>query len=180
MRIFNVSKLKWDKKYIIAHIIVIFTAIICGIVLYILNNINNYFYDFADVYVFYIFNFSNGTLFITHFLSELFFLYAVFAISYFTKLKFFVCPLIFFKTLFTALYTIVLCALFSTEGIVVVIFVFIPSFLLSVIALIFLSEQCKIICRPLCYFFPAILALISALIFLLLINVVFRFVVVIV
>ena len=180
MRIFNVSKLKWDKKYIIAHIIVIFAAIICGIVLYILNNINNYIYDFADVYVFYIFNFENGTLFFAHFLSELFFLYAVFAICFFTKLKFLACPLIFLKTLFTALYTIILCALFSTEGIIVVILVFIPSFVLSIIALIFLSEQCKIIRRPLCFFLPAIIALVSSLVFLLLINVVFRFIVVIV
>ncbi len=180
MRILNSNKLKWDKKYLIAYIIVIIAAIICGIVLYILNNISNYIYDFADVYVFYVFNFQNGTLFITHFLAELFFLYVVFAIGYFTKLKFLACPVIFFKTLFTALYAIVLCALFATEGVIVVILVYLPSFILSVAAMIFICEQCKQIFQPLCFFFPAILALLSALIFLLLVNVLFRFVVVIV
>ncbi|MDE7086858.1 MAG: hypothetical protein K2O67_01565, partial [Clostridia bacterium] len=114
------------------------------------------------------------------FLSELFYLYAVFLLAYFTKLKFLAFPIIFIRALFTAIYIVILCSLFGTDGIFVALIVFIPAFLCSTAVLIFLCEQCRHICTPLVYFVPAILALINTIILLLLVNVVFRVIVVIV
>ena len=180
MRILKCNKLKWDIRWIIAHVIVIIGSIICGIVLFKLNNISNYVYNFADNYVFYVFNFKSGNMFLTHFLSELIYLYVVFFICYCTKLKFLALFVVFLRTLIATIYAIVLCTLFGAEGITVAIFVFIPAFLLSMFFLFFVCEQCREVCSPLCFAFPAILALLNSLILLLLVNVVFRVVIVIV
>ncbi len=180
MRIFNKSGFKWDKRFLIACLIALILAIICGIVLYTTTKISSYIYNFADNYIFFIFNFQNGQLFISHFFTEIFFLYFAFLIARFTKLKIIAIPVMFLRTLFIFLYTALLCALFATEGVIVVILVFLPSFVCSVLAFIFLCEQSSVLCAPLAYFIPAILALINSLLFLLLINVPFRVMVVIV
>ena len=169
MRIFKCSKFKWDIRFLIAYAIVILAAIICGIVLYNLNSISHY-----------VFNFNSGKLFISHVLSELVYLYVVFLLAYFTKLKILVYPILFLRTLFTALYIIILCALFGTEGIIVAVLVFIPSFAFSVLFFIVLCEQCKQLCPPYSFICPAFLALLNSVILLLLVNVVFRVIVVIV
>ena len=180
MRIFKCNKLRWDKKCLIAYSIVMIASIICGIVLFKLNNISNYIYNYADTYIFYVFNFDNGRLIFSHLVSELFYLYIVFLLSYFTKLKFLVFPIAFLRTLFAVLYTAILFALLGTEGIIVALIVFLPSFLCSMLFLVFLCEQCKQLCTPLAFFIPAIIAVINTLILLLFVNVVFRVIVVIV
>lgn len=180
MRILKCNKLKWDFRYLIAYAVVTLIAIICGIVLYKLNSISNYVYDFANVYIFYVFNFNSGKLFVSHILSELVYLYVVFLFAYFTKFKILVYPLLFLRTLFTAVYVIILCSLFGTEGIIVAILVFIPSFFCSLFFFILLSEQCRQLCPPYSFICPAVLALVNTVILLLLVNVVFRVIVVIV
>lgn len=180
MRIFKCNKLKWDLKCLIAYAIVILAAIICGIVLYKMNSISHYVYDFADVYIFYVFNFNSGRLFVSHILSELVYLYVVFLLAYFTKLKILAYPLLFLRTLFTVLYIIILCSLFGTEGIIVAVLVFIPSFIFSAFFFILLCEHCKMVCAPYSLLCPAVLALLNTIILLLLVNVVFRVIVVIV
>ena len=180
MRIFNCNKLKWDKKSLIAYFIVIIASIICGIVLFKLNNLSYYIYQFADNYVFFVFNFKNSSLFFSRFLGELFYLYVVFLLAYFTKLKFLAYPILFFKLLFSVLYSISLCVFFGAEGIIVAIIVFIPSTLFSIVTFILITEQCKQLCTPLVYACPAILALINSIILMLLVNLVFRVIVIIV
>lgn len=180
MRIFNCNKLKWDRRCLIAYGIVIIVSIICGIVLFKLGNLSSYVFQYADSYVFYVFNFQNGSIFFSHFLSELFYLYVVFLLAYFTKLKFLAYPILFLRTLFIVIYTALLFSFFGAEGIIVAIIVFIPSYLCSVLFLVVLCEQCRQICRPLVFFCPAIIALINSIILLLLVNVVFRVIVVIV
>lgn len=180
MRIFKCNKFKWDIRYLIADAVVIIGAIICGIVLYKLNSVSNYVFDFANIYIYYVFNFTSGRLFLSHIISELVYLYAVFLLAYFTRLKLFVYPILFLRTLFTALYIIILCSLFGTEGLVVAVLVFIPSFICSIIFFIFLCEQCRQLCPPYSYICPAVLALINTIILLLLDNIVFRVIVVIV
>lgn len=180
MRILKCNKIKWEIKSIIAYIIAVILAIICGIVLFKLNSISNYVFDFANVYIFYVFNFNSGRLFLSHILSELVYLYVIFLLAYFTKFKILAYPILFLRTLFTALYIAVLCSLFGTEGIIVAILVFIPSFLCSAAFFIILREQCRQICPPYSFICPAVLALINSIIFLLLVNVVFRVIVVIV
>lgn len=180
MRIFNCKKLKWSKKFIIAYIIVIFAAIISGIVLYKINNISTYVYNFADRYIFYLFNFKNGNLFLAHFLVALFFFYLVFLLAYFTKLRCLSLFFIFCRCVFFVLYASVMCSFFGTEGISVVILVYIPSFVIGHLLFLFIAEQCRCVCAPLSYILPAIMALLNTLIFLLLVNVIFRAIVVIV
>lgn len=180
MRIFKTNKLKWDIRFLIVDAIVILAAIICGIVLYKMNNISNYVYDFANIYIFYVFNFNSGRLFISHILSELLYLYVVFLLAYFTKFKILAYPLLFLRTLFTSLYIVILCSLFGTEGLIVTILVYIPAYLCSVAFFIILREQCKQVCAPYSFICPAVLALLNTIILLLLVNIVFRVIVVIV
>ena len=180
MRIFNCDKLKWESKFIITSVIVIFASIISGIVLFKLSDFNDYAYNFADIYVFYIFNFKNGHLFLAHFLSDLFYFYAVFLICYFTKLKVLGYIILFIKALFAVFYCAVLFAFFGSEGLIVALIVFIPSFLLSLAIYLVILEQCRFLCKPFAFFAPAICALISSIVLLLLVNVIFRVIVVIV
>lgn len=180
MRIFNCDKLKWSQKFIITSAIVIILSIISGIVLFKLSNFNNYAYNFADIYVFYIFNFKNGALFLAHFLSDLFYFYTVFLICYFTKLKAIGYILLFIKVLFGAFYCAVLLAFFGSEGLIVSVIVFIPSFLISVALYLLFLEQCRLLCSPFSFFAPAVGALISSIILMILVNIIFRVIVVIV
>lgn len=180
MRIFNCKKLKWSKKFLIAYIIVIFAAIISGIVLYKINNVSTYVYNFADKYIFFLFNFKNGNLFLAHFLVALFFFYLVFLLAYFTKLRFISLFFIFFRCVFFVLYASVMCCFFGTEGIAVVILVYVPSFVLWLAMFLFIAEQSRCLCSPISFVFPAIMALLNALLFLLMVNVIFRAIVVIV
>lgn len=180
MRKLKSKKLKWDKRNIIAYFCVLIAAIICGIVLFKIGNVSSYVYNFADDYVFYIFNFRNGNLFVSRFLSELFYLYVAFLIAYVTKFKFLCVAIMFLRALFAVLYSAILFSLFGTEGLIVATFIFIPAFCVSFLFFLFISEQCRIFTAPVVFIIPAVLALLNSAILLLLVNVVFRVVVVIV
>ncbi len=151
MRNFSLNGFKADKKFIIAVIITLICAIICGIVLFKLVTINIYFKEFASNYVYYVFNFKNSTLIFSHIITEIFYLYLFFVIGYFTKFKY-------------------LC----------LIFVFIPTSLISIIFCCVTVEICKCINKKYCFFVPLAFAVINTIILLLLVNVVFRVVIVIV
>lgn len=180
MRIFNCDKLKWDNKFVIGTIIALILSIISGIVLFKLSNFNNYAYNFADIYIFYIFNFKNGQLFLGHILSNIFYFYSVFLICYFTKLKALGYILLYVKALFGVFYCAVLFAFFGSEGMIVALIVFIPSFLVSLGLYLLILEQCRFLCRPFSYFAPAVCGLISSAVLMILVNLIFRVVVVIV
>lgn len=180
MRIFDFKKINWDIKFLIAFAITFLIGIISGIVLFKLSIINYYFYDYADIYVFYVFNFNNGTLFFSHLISELFYLYIIFAIVYFTKLKFLSLILVFIKSLFIVIYCAILCSMCGFAGTLVTILVFIPISLISFVLYLFMIESCKIINKKYVLFFPAILALSNCIILLILVNVLFRIVIIIV
>ena len=73
MRNLSFNEFKWDKKYVIAVIITLLCAIISGIVLYKFVNINIFFIEYAQDYIFYVFNFKNSKLIFSHILGELFY-----------------------------------------------------------------------------------------------------------
>lgn len=179
MRILKTDKFKWELKYLIAIGITVILAIISGIVLYKISNISSYIFNFANSYVCFVFNFDNGALFFSHLLSNLFYLYIIFLLSYFTKVKFLSFLLLFIKSFFTVFYCIVLFVLFSIEGIVVALLVFIPCYIvwLCCFAVVFL--QCRCFGSPFVFFLPAVLSLADSIIMLLLVNFVFRVIVVI-
>lgn len=180
MRIFNFKSQKFDKKYLIACIITVLAAIICGIVLYICSGISVYTYNFADSYVGFVLNFSNVSLFFSHFAVDLFYFFVFFIIGYFCKYKFFSCPVLFLKWFFAITYAIILFTCFSIEGIIVALIVFIPGFIISTAFCIFLCDFGKCLKKNYIILFPIFLALISSLITLLLINVFFRLLIIIV
>lgn len=180
MGIIDLKLFKWDKKVIICNIIVILIAIISGIVLYITNNFNKNFYNFAKNYINLVFNFKNTTLFFGHFFSDLFYFSIAFLICYFTKYKFFTSALLFIKTFFTVYYLVLLFTLFSVEGIIAVIIVFLPCYLLWVLKFLLIRSSLNVVCKPHVFFVPLLFSLVDAIVLLVLVNMVFRFIVVIV
>ncbi len=180
MRNLSFKEFSCDKKYIIASIITIICSIICGIVLYKLSNININFVSFANDYIFFIFNFKNSKLIFPHLLSELFYLYLFFFVAYFTKFKYLTLIILFFRGIYFSVYVAILFSLNSLGGITVAVIVFIPSSLCSLIFCYLIAESCRIINKKYAFFVPAICALINTLIFILLVNLLFRLIIVIV
>ena len=180
MGIFNFNKCKVDSKYLIACLITVILAIICGIVLYICAGISVYTHNFADTYIFYVINFKNVRLIFAHLAVDLFYFYVFFFIGYFTKLKYLSCPILFLKCFFAITYIIILFTCFSIEGIIVAIVVFIPSFLISSVCCVAVCEFCKILKKSYAFIFPAVMAVLSTVIMSLLINIIFRVLIVIV
>ena len=180
MRNLSFKGFKCDKRYIIAVIITLICSIICGIVLFNLVNVNIYFKEYASDYVFYVFNFKSSKLLFTHILSEIFYLYIFFLIGYFTKFKYLTLILIFIRGLYFAIYVSILFSMNAFGGITVAIIVFIPTSIISLIFCCATVEICKVVDKKICFALPAILALINTLILLILVNVVFRVVIVIV
>ena len=69
MRTFDISRIKLDKRYLIAYIIAIITSIILGIVLCKTTQTSPYMQNYASEYVYYVFNFRNGSLLLPRYLS---------------------------------------------------------------------------------------------------------------
>lgn len=169
-----------DKKFLIAFAIALICSIICGIVLYKAVIYNTYLLNFADDYVFFVFNFQNSTLLFSKALTDLVYFYIVFAICYFTKFKYLSLIPLFLRGLFFGVYTVILIAANSFGGAMVAIFVFIPASLISFVCCFIVAEFCKVIYKKYALLMPLALALINLIIYALLINVVFRLVIVIV
>lgn len=180
MRNLLFCKVKWDKKFLLAFMITLICSFICGIVLYKPVTISIYFRDFANIYVYNVFNFKNSSLFLSHFLSDIVYFYIFFAICYFTKLKFLTLFILYLKGLFFGIYFVLLLVASSVGGVLVLIFVFVPASLLSIAFCYIVSEICKSIDVRYVFFTPAVFALIDAIVLMLLVNVVFRVVIIIV
>ena len=180
MRIFNFKKIKFDKKYLLACLIAVILAIISSIVLYIFSGISIYTYNFADTYIYYVLNFSNVRLFFSHFAVDLFYIFSFFLIGCFTKHKYLTCPILFLKWFFAITYVIILFTCFSIEGIIVALVVFIPSFLISSLFCLYACDCGRCLKRKYALLFVLLMAVISTLLTLLLINVIFRILIVIV
>lgn len=180
MRNLSFKEFSCDKKYIIASIITLICSIICGIVLYELSNINIYFIDFANNYIFYVFNFKNSKLIFQHLLVELFYLYLFFIIAYCSKFKFLTLIILFIRGIFFAIYAAILCSLNSLGGVTVAVFVFIPASITSMLLCYILAEFSKIINKKIVFFVPAIFALLNTLLLVILVNILFRVIIVIV
>ena len=129
MRNLSFNECKCDLRYLIAVIITFICAIICGIVLYKVASINIYFKNFAEDYVYYVFNFKNSKLIFSHILSELIYIYLFFIIGYFTRFKYLTLILVFIRGLYFTVYVAILFELVTFGGITVAILVFIPTYI---------------------------------------------------
>lgn len=179
MGTFNIFNKNFDKKYIILSLLTILLAIICGIVLCKYVIYSTYFRNFAVQYVSRVYKF-NFILVLTYFLSCLIYGYVILILTYYLKLKYVTLIFLFIKSLFFCVYVIALFCVNVLSGAVVAIFVYIPSYLISISTFILISETCSIINKRFVIFFPLILCAICSVIFFVLLNFVFRFIVAIV
>ena len=180
MRNLSFCREKWDKKYFFAFLITLGCAIICGIVLCKSVISNKYLRDLACDYVYNVFNFKNSPLILSHLLGDVLYFYIFFLIAYFTKFKYLSLIFAFLRGLFFGIYIVLLIGANAFGGVLVVVLVFIPSTVISLAVCYFLCEFCKSLSCKFVLLIPLILALVDALIMLLLVNVVFRVVIIIV
>lgn len=176
----NFSYLKdgLDKRYLLAAVITLICGIVCGIVLYKLVNINIYIINFASDYVYEVFAFKNGALILTRFIYGVFFAYLFFGIAHFTKLKYLTLALIFIRSIMFAIYAAVLISINSFGGSVVAFTVYIPSFAVSFAVCCVCAEFSRLNVKRI-FLLPLICTVIDVLTMLLLVNIVFRAIIVI-
>ena len=86
----------------------------------------------------------------------------------------------FLRGLFYGVYTALIITVGAFSGVIVIIFVFVPATLISLALCYFAGEFCIKADKKYCFFIPAALALIDLIIMALLVNVVFRVVIIIV
>lgn len=171
---------KPDKKFLIAFAITFICSIICGIVLYKPVTCNEYFRNFTAEYVYNAFNFNNATILLPHLLADLIYLYILFFICYFTKFKYAALPLIFIRGLFIGVYSVLLITVCSFSGILVMLLIFIPSNFISVAFCLAIMEGCRLFDKKFAVAVPAVLSVLSLIVLVLLLNVVFRIIIIIV
>ena len=179
MRNLSFNGFKYDKKYLYAFILTVIAAFICGIVLCIIVDSSIYFNKFAQNYVYFVYNFKNGKLIFSHVLSEVLYLYAVFLIAYFCKIRYFTLIIVFLKSVFFGLYTCILFTVSSFGGAMVAIFVFIPTSLVSLALCYCAAQFCKCF-KNISFIIPIIFAVADTVVLLILVNLVFRLVIIIV
>ena len=180
MRNLNFGGIKVDKKYLLAFIITLICSIICGIVLYKPVTSNVYLRNFAEDYVYNVFCFQNAPLLLTHLIGDLIYLYLTFLLCYLTKFKYLTLIFVFLRGLFFGIYFVILVGVNSFGGIIVATIVFLPSTLISLALCYVLADLCKCVYRKYLIFFPVIFSLIDLTIYALLINVIFRIIIVVV
>ena len=180
MRNFCCCSFKIDKRFLLAFIIALICSIICGIVLYKVVIYNVYFRDFAEEYIFNVFNFQNYPLLFTRFISDLIYFYIIFFICYFSKFKYLSLILIFLRGLFFGVYMILLVGANSFGGIIVAFFVFLPATLVVFGICYALADFIKCINPKYVLSVPAALAVIDLVFYALLINALFRLIIAIV
>ncbi len=180
MRNFSLCGYKWDKKYFFAFLIALICSIICGIVLYkpVISNI--YLRNLVCDYVYNVFNFKNSALIFPRLLGCLIYFYAVFLIAYFTKLKYLTLIFVFLKGIFFGVYVAIIMSVNAFGGIIVGVIVYIPSSLISFVFCYLIAEFCKVSNKNFALLLPAAAAIVDTLIFVILINIVFRVVIAIV
>ncbi len=171
---------KCDKRLLIAYIVVIICSVISGIVLCTVADFNIYFINFTSEYIYKVFNFNNFSLLLIRLFSSILYAYLFFLICYFTNCKYLVLIFIFIRGLVCSVYTVIMVSIGTIGGVLVAVFVFIPSSLVSFALLYLICDSCKNINKKYLPWFPAIFALADVIIMLLLVNVVFRVVIIIV
>jgi len=180
MKTFYFFNAKLDKKFIICAIICFILGIICSIVLYKSIIYNIYFKNFASDYIFKVFNFKSGALAFSLFFSELVFLYAFVLISYFSKLKYLTLLLILLKSFFIGIYLISLVCVNALSGVIVIVFVFLPTSIFALVLNFLSVELCFYFNDFKVIFLPLIFCVLNCLVLFILHNLIFRFIVAIV
>lgn len=180
MRNLSFCREKADKRYLLAFVIALICSIICGIVLCKALSGSAYLRNLACDYVYNVYNFNNSPLFFLRLLCDAVYFYVVFAICRSKKLKYFSLILIFLRGAFFGIYFALLATVSALGGVMVMIFVYIPSVIVCVLLCYALADLFKCCDKKIIYALPAIFALADGLILLIFVNVVFRVVIIIV
>ncbi len=176
---FDISALKKNSNYYFAFIVAVSAGIVSGIILFKITDLTQFFCAFAQDYIKRVFEFDNGALF----LSALFKEACVNALAFifgavFIKLKFLTVPVMFFRAAFASLYCAVMFVYCGFSGVMTGVVVYIPYTLLCFAggAMIF-SSSCFTLRRPV--LLPVAVTFAEALLLVILVNTVFRVIVVI-
>ena len=174
MRIFSFPRIKLDRRCVIALISTIILAIICGIVLCKTTQVNPYMQNYASEYVYFVYNFRNASLVFPHLFYELVYGYAFFLIAYCTRYRLLSMPLLFLKCMISGVYVVLIISVSAFGGTLAAVFVFIPVTHVSVFLNAFLIETCRFFNKKAAVCMPAVFAVVAILVETILLNVVFR------
>lgn len=163
-----------------AFIFVCLCGIMCGIVQCKSITSNIFFKQFSYAYVYNVYNFNNGTLFMSRLMNNLLYLNLFFFLPKIRRAKYFTLIFSFIKCLFIGVYCVLLVSINLFSGVIVLLLVFIPMSLLSIGLCFYLAEYGCCLELRFVNFLPCILALLDSLLFLVLLNLLFRVVVVII
>lgn len=180
MRIFSFDKKQLDKRYIFAFIIVILCGTLCGIVLFKSAKINTYLKAYTQNYITNVYSFNNFSLVLPRLFCETAFCYAFYLLGSKGAIKFLTLIILFLRVLFVGIYTAMLFSCYSFGGAMVAILVYVPLFLISVVCYFCSSQLSFCLNKKYRIFFPLALVLSGVVVQLILINVVFRMVIMIV
>lgn len=180
MRIFSFDKKQVDKRYIVAYAIVVLCGIVCGIVLFRSAKINTYLKTFAKNYINYVYSFNNASLIFPRLFCEIAFCYIFYFLGKKRVFSYLSLAVLFLRVLFVGLYTAMLFSCYSFGGAMAAILVYIPLSILSVFCYFACARLSGCVISKYRIFFPLALVLAGAVLQIILVNIVFRAVIIIV
>lgn len=170
---FSFLNLKLDKKYLFVYILAFLCSIICGIVLCKTTNCNIYLQNVVSDYIYNSFNYRNSAFIFSHLCASLIYFFLIFFISRVNNLKYLSLICVFVRGVFFGLYCCILCST-SFSGVVVCVFVYIPTNLISFALGFLIASLATVPDISYSFLYPAALALLDLLVFIIFLNIIFR------
>lgn len=180
MKAFFFNKHELDKKYLIACLVTICCGIMCGIVLVLVCTVPYEIKKYAEYYIKYVLKFKNENLLFPYFLHCFIFCLVFLGFAYLKKLKYLSLAVLFLRAFVFGYYFILLLMVGEVGGAVVALFVFMPSSLISFALTISITEIKDCVNKKYCLFLPLVFAIVALILYSILLNVVFRFFIMIV
>lgn len=180
MGIFSFDKKSLDKKYIIAYIIVVLCGTVCGIVLFKSAKVNGYLKGYAQNYVNYVYSFKNASLIFPRLFCETAFCYIFYFLGKKGAVRFLSLVVVFLRVLFVGLYTAMLFSCYSFGGAMAALLVYIPLSLFSLFCYFASVQFSCCVNKKYRIFFPLALVTASVILQLIVVNIVFRVIIIIV
>ena len=166
-----------DKRTLIACICTVISSIIFGIVLCRFMQINPYMQNYASEYLYFVYNFRNASLLWPRLLCDLVYGYVFFLIAYCTKVRLLSLPLLFLRSMLCSVYAVLIISVSAFGGVLAAVIVYIPTSIVVIALNVFLIETVRFFNKRFAPFIPAIFAVLGILCQFLLLNIVFRVVI---
>ena len=130
--------------------------------------------NYADEYVYFVYNFRSISLFLPRLLFGLVYGYLYFIIAYCTRFRLLTLPVIFLRCMTGTVYAVLIISVTAFGGIVAAFVVYIPSALVCLALNVVLIETVRCLTSKFAPFNPTLFALLRAIAESLLLNVLFR------